>query len=95
MKHSVCMFAVAVAASALFFGCSKSDDAVSAIKEKTDAAVAATKDAAEAVKDTAVAAAEKTVEVAEAAADKAAEVAALTWWMTISPAFIQKSHSGQ
>ena len=25
MKHSVCMFAVAVAASALFFGCSKGD----------------------------------------------------------------------
>ena len=75
MKHSVCMFAVAVAASTLFFGCSKSDDVASAIKEKTDAAVAATKDAAAAVKDTAVAAAEKTAEVAEAAADKAVEVA--------------------
>ena len=75
MKHSVCMFAVAVAASALFFGCSKSEDVASAIKEKTDAVAAATKDAAAAVKDTAVAAAEKTAEVAEAAAEKTAEVA--------------------
>ena len=69
MKHSVCMFAVAVAASALFFGCSKSD----ANKDILSSAKDAVSDAATAVKDTAAAAADKTAEVAGAAKDKAAE----------------------
>ncbi|MBQ6245848.1 MAG: transporter substrate-binding domain-containing protein [Kiritimatiellae bacterium] len=71
MKHSVCMFAVAVAASTLFFGCSgeKADkDILSSAKD-------AVSGAATAVKDTAVAAADKTAEVAGAAVDKASDAA--------------------
>jgi polar amino acid transport system substrate-binding protein len=63
------MFAVAVAASALFFGCSKSD----ANKDVLSSAKDVVSDAATAVKDTAAAAADKTAEVAEAAKDKAGE----------------------
>ena len=69
MKHSVCMFAVAVAASALFFGCSKGE----ADKDILSSAKDAVSNAASTVKDTAAAAADKTAEVAEAAKDKAAE----------------------
>ena len=69
MKHSVCMFAIAVATSALFFGCSKSD----ADKDILSSAKDAVSNAATAVKDTAAVAADKTAEVAEAAKDKAAE----------------------
>ncbi len=74
MKYSVCMFAAAVAASAMFVGCFGKKDEASKNKEGV---LSGAKEAVSAVADKAsdavAAAADKTAEVAEAAKDKAAE----------------------
>ena len=89
MKYSVSMFAVAAAASALFFGCSKAENqsaedkgVLSGVKNVASAVTDAASGAVDTVKDAAVAAKDATVDAAVAvkdatvaAGEKTAEVA--------------------
>ena len=82
MKYSVSMFAVAAAASVLFFGCSKAENqsaedkgVLSGVKNVASAVTDAASGAVDTVKDAAVAVADKTAEVAVAAKDATVDAA--------------------
>ena len=82
MKYSVSMFAVAAAASALFFGCSKAENqsaedkgVLSGVKNVASAVTDAASGAVDTVKDAAVAAKDATVDAAVAAKDATVDAA--------------------